>query len=141
MDEDLCGGSTGTSPDRTVAHIWALIAGRGIDHLDVDQVIEALAAALDEAGVTFVRDLPLTGFDVPDERIDLLVAPGIAVLLDVGASAPSLDRLRRCASPVGVRALAVLTDRSPDLYPAGHGQRHLVHGKSLCVHRIGRERP
>jgi len=68
------------------------------------------------------------------------VAPGIAVFLDVGESAPSLERLRRCASPVGVRALAVLTDRFPDLYPAGHSQRHVVHGKSLCVHRIGRGR-
>ena len=124
-----------------VAHLWALIEARGIDHLGVDRVIDALTAALEEAGATFVRDLPLTGFDVPDERIDLLVAPGIAVLLDAGESAPSLDRLRRCASPVGVRTLAVLTDRSPDLYPSGQSQRHLVHGKSLCVHRIGRGRP
>jgi hypothetical protein len=140
MDEELCGHSSEISADRMVAHLWTLIGARGIDHLGVDRVIDALAAALEEVGATFVRDLPLTGFDVPDERIDLLVAPGIAVLLDVGESAPSLDRLRRCASPVGVRALAVLTDRSPDLYPAGHRQWHLVHGKSLCVHRIGRGR-
>ena len=141
MDEDLCGDSSEPSADRLVAHLWTLIGARGIDRLEVDRVIDALAAALEDVGATFVRDLPLTGFDVPDERIDLLVAPGIAVLLDVGESAPSLERLRRCASPVGVRALAVLTDRSPDLYPAGHSQRHLVHGKSLCVHRIGRGRP
>lgn len=121
-----------------VAHLWTLIEARGIDHLGADRVIDALVAALEEAGATFVRDLPLTGFDVPDERIDLLVAPGVAVLLDAGQSAPSLDRLRRCASPVGVRALAVLTDRSPDLYPVGQSRRHLVHGKALCVHRIGR---
>lgn len=123
-----------------VAQLWTLIEARGLDRLDPDRVIDALAAALEEAGTTFVRDLPLTGFDVPDERIDLLVAPGIAVVLDVGESAPALGRLRRCASPPGVRALAVLTDRSPDLYPAGHSQRYLVHGKSLCVHRIGRGR-
>lgn len=140
MDEDLRGDSPELSADRLVAHLWALIRARGIDRLGVDRVIDAVAIALEEAGATFVRDLPLTGFDVPDERIDLLVAPGIAVLLDVGESAPSLERLRRCASPVGVRAVAVLTDRSPDLYPAEHSQRRLVHGKSLCVHRIGRGR-
>lgn len=141
MDEDLCRDPTETSPDRMVAHLWTLIEARGIDHLRVDRVIDALADALEQAGATFVRNLPLTGFDVPDERIDLLVAPGIAVLLDVGESAPSLDRLRRCASPIGVRALAVLTDRSPDLYPAGRSQRHVVHGKPLCVHVVGRGRP
>lgn len=90
--------------------------------------------------ISYVRDLPLTGFDQPDDRIELLVSPGVAVLLDVGEAAPSLDRLRRCATPPGVTALAVLTDRSPDLYPAGHSQRHLVHGKSLTVHRIDRGR-
>lgn len=124
-----------------LAHLWTLIGMRGIDRLAADRVIDALAAALEEAGATFVRDLPLTGFGVPDERIDLLVAPGIAVLLDVGEAAPSLGRLRRCASPVGVRGLAVLTDRSPERYPSGHGQRHLVHGKSLCVRRIGCAEP
>lgn len=127
--------------DRVVAWLWTLIEARGIDHLDPALVIDAVAEVLDEEGITYVRDLPLSGFDQPDTRIDLLVAPGVAVLLDVGESAPSMDRLRRCASPPGISALAVLTDRSPDLYPAGHSQRHLVHGKSLCVHRIGRGRP
>ena len=125
--------------NHVIARLWALIGARGIDHLDPSQVIDAVAGLLDEEGITYVRDLPLSGFDQPDEHIDLLVAPGVAVLLDVGDSAPSLDRLRRCACPIGVSALAVLTDRSPDLYP-GHSQRHLVHGKPLCVHRIGRGR-
>ena len=128
-------------PDRVVRQLWTLIGARGIDHLDPADVIAALAAVLDEIGVAYVRDLPLTGFGTPDERIDLLVASGVAVLLDVGESAPSVARLRRCATPPGVVELAVLTDRSPDLYPAGHRQRHLVHGKPLSVHRIGRGRP
>jgi len=124
--------------DRVVARLWALIEARGIDYLDQALVIDAVAEVLDEEGITYVRNLPLSGFDQPDTRIDLLVAPGVAVLLDVGQSAPSLDRLRRCACPPGISALAVLTDRSPDLYLAGHSQRHLVHGKSLSVHRIAR---
>lgn len=128
-------------PHRLVARLRTLIEARGIDHLDPSDVITALARVLDEIGVEYVRDLPLTGFGIPDERIDLLVAAGVAVLLDVGESAPSVSRLRRCATPPGVVELAVLTDRSPDLYPAGHRQRHLVHGKPLSVHRIGRGRP
>lgn len=124
--------------DRVVARLWTLIEARGIDHLDPARVLDAVAEVLDEVGITYVRNLPLSGFDQPDTRIDLLVAPGIAVLLDVGESAPSLDRLRRCTYPPGISALAVLTDRSPDLYPAGHSQRHLVHGKPMSVHRIGR---
>ena len=127
--------------ERVVARLWTLIEARGIDHLDPSLVLDAVAEVLDEEEITYVRNLPLSGFDQPDTQIDLFVAPGIAVLLDVGESAPSMDWLRRCASPPGVSALAVLTDRSPDLYPAGHSQRHLVHGKSLSVHRIGRGRP
>ena len=126
--------------DRLVAWLWTLIEARGIDYLDPSLVIDAVAEVLDEEEITYVRDLPLSGFDQPDTRIDLLVAPGVAVLLDIGESAASVDRLRRCASPPGVSALAVLTDRSPDLYPTGHSQRHLVHGKSLNVHRIDRGR-
>lgn len=129
-----------TSDDRVIARLWALIGARGIDRLEASHVIDAVAHELDEMEIAYVRDLPLTGFGEPDDRIDLLVAPGVAVLLDVGERAPSLDRLRRCASPPGVTALAVLTDRSPDLFPAGHSQRHLVHGKPLSVHRIGRGR-
>lgn len=128
-------------PDRVVRQLWTLIEASGIDHLDPSDVIAAVAQVLDEIGVAYVRDLPLTGFGTPDERIDLLVASGVAVLLDVGESAPSVDRLRRCATPPGVVVLAVLTDRSPDLYPVGHRRRHLVHGKPLSVHRIGRQRP
>ncbi len=124
--------------NRVVDRLWTLIEARGIDHLDPSLVLGAVAEVLDEEGITYVRNLPLSGFDQPDTRIDLLVVPGVAILLDVGESAPSLDRLRRCASPPGISALAVLTDRSPDLYPAGHSQRHLVHGKSLSVHRIAR---
>lgn len=123
--------------DRTIARLWTLIGARGIDYLDTSQVPDAVGALLDEEGITYVRDLPLTGFGEPDTRIDLLITPGVALLLDAGEPAPSVERLRRCASPVGVAALAVLTDRSPDLYPTGHSQRHLVKGKSLCVHRIG----
>ena len=125
-------------PDRVVRQLWTVIEARGIDHLDPSDVIAAVAQVLDETGVAYVRDLPLTGFGTPDERIDLLVASGVAVLLDVGESAPSVGRLRRCATPPGVVVLAVLTDRSPDLYPVGHRQRDLVHGKPLSVHRIGR---
>jgi hypothetical protein len=47
--------------------------------------------------------------------------------------------LRRCALPPGVLALAVLTELSPDQYPTGHSERHMVHGKSLSVHRIARQ--
>lgn len=129
------------SPHRLVAYLWTLVGARGIDYLDPSDVIPALAGVLDEIGVTYVRDLPLTGFGIADERIDLFVATGIAVLLDVGESAPSVARLRRCATPPGVVELVVLTDRSPDLYPAGRSQRHLVHGKPLNVHQIGRGRP
>jgi hypothetical protein len=129
------------SPGRLVEQIWTLIEARGIDHLDPSHVIAALVEALGEIGVVFVRDLPLTGFGTAEDRIDLLAAPGVAVLLDVGESAPSLARLRRCATLPGVVVLAVLTDRSPDLYPVGHRQRHLVGGKPLRVHRIGRGRP
>ena len=129
-----------TSADHLVARLWSLIEARGVDRLAPADAIAAVAALLDEMEASYVRDLPLTGFGEPDDRIDLFVAPGVAVLLDAGESAPSLDRLRRCASPPGVTALAVLTDRSPDLFPAGHSQRHLVRGKPLSVHRIGRGR-
>lgn len=127
-------------PERVVAQLWTVVEARRIDHLDPSRVIAALAEVLDEMGIPYVRDLPLTGFGMPDERIDLLVASGVAVLLDVGESAPSVSRLRRCATPPGVVELAVLTDRSPDLYPTRYRQRHLVHGKPLSVHRIGRGR-
>lgn len=125
-------------PGRLVDQIWTLIEARGIDQLDPSHVMAALVEVLGEIGVAYVRDLPLTGFGTPDDRIDLLAAPGVAVLLDVGVSAPSLARLRRCATLPGVVVLAVLTDRSPDLYPVAHRQRHLVGGKPLRVHRIGR---
>lgn len=132
--------SASQAANRMVAQLWTMIAARSIDvGVEPADMISRLADALDEMDVTYVRDLPLTGFGEADERIDLFVAPGVAVLLDVGPSAPNRDRLRRCALPPGVLALAVLTDLSPDEYPTGHSERHVVHGKSLSVHRIARQ--
>jgi hypothetical protein len=131
--------TTSQAANRMVAQLWTMIAAGSIDvGMEPADVITKLADALDEIDVTYVRDLPLTGFGEADERIDLFVAPGVAVLLDVGPSTPNRDRLRRCALPPGVLALAVLTVRSPDEYPTGHGERHVVHGKFLSVHRIAR---
>lgn len=131
--------NTNQAANRMVAQLWTMMGARCIDAgVEPADVISRLADALDEIDVTYVRDLPLTGFGEADERIDLFVAPGVAVLLDIGPSAPNRDRLRRCALPPGVLALAVLTELSPDEYPTGHSDRHVVHGKSLSVHRIAR---
>lgn len=122
---------------RAVGHLWTLLEARGIDvETAPEEVIRKLAEALDDFGIPYVRDLPLSGFGRADETIDLFLATGVAVLLDVGPPAPNLDRIQRCALPPAVRAIAVLTDRAPEAYPTGHSERHAVHGKFLGVHRI-----
>lgn len=122
---------------RAVDHLWTLIEARGLDvGTPAEQLILRLAETLDDYGIPFVGGLPLSGFGQAEERIDLFLESGVAILIDVGPAAPNLARIQRCALPPAVRAIAVLTDTVPEAYPTGHSQRHAVHGKFLAVHRV-----
>ena len=124
--------------DRLARRILTLVEARSIAYADPKCAVELLAGELDEEDLTYELNARLAEGGL-DERVDLFLPyDGVAVLLDAGGEAPAIDRLRRCSRHSGVLAITVLTTLSPDVYPAGHSQRHVVSGKSLSVIRIGR---
>ncbi|HEX8691405.1 MAG TPA: hypothetical protein VF746_03095 [Longimicrobium sp.] len=125
--------------DRLVGCLLTRVEARWIAYADPADAIDLLARALDEDEIVYERDARLRDGEL-DERVEIFLAgAGVAVLLDAGGTLPAIERLRRCSARRDVRALAVLTTLSPDLYPAGNGQRHMVSRKRLYVIRIGRD--
>lgn len=124
--------------DRLVGRLLTLVEARWIAYAHPSHTIDLLARALDEDEVGYERDARLAD-GASEEPVEIFAADaGVAVILDAGGPSPDIDRLRRCSAHPAVRAMLVLTTLSPDDYPAGHSQRHVVSGKSLSVIRIGR---